>query len=68
MKLIDAFMGFLVVVGGLQFVYCVLVGNYVGFWHFSYSTYYPSYVRVSTGLLGGGRITKTEEVPCHGSR
>ena len=29
-KLIDAFMAFLVVVGGLQFVYCVLVGNYVG--------------------------------------
>lgn len=28
-KLIDVFMGFLVVVGGLQFLYCVLVGNYV---------------------------------------
>jgi hypothetical protein len=28
-KLIDVFMAFLVVVGGLQFVYCVLVGNYV---------------------------------------
>lgn len=28
-KLIDAFMAFLVVVGGLQFVYCVLAGNYV---------------------------------------
>ncbi|CAF9937274.1 MAG: oligosaccharyltransferase complex subunit epsilon [Alectoria fallacina] len=27
-KLVDAFMAFLVVVGGLQFVYCVLVGNY----------------------------------------
>ncbi|KAL6715751.1 oligosaccharyltransferase complex subunit epsilon [Lecanora helva] len=27
-KLIDVFMAFLVVVGGLQFVYCVLVGNY----------------------------------------
>ncbi|KAL8907157.1 MAG: hypothetical protein Q9207_001579 [Kuettlingeria erythrocarpa] len=27
-KLIDVFMGFLVVVGGLQFLYCVLVGNY----------------------------------------
>ena len=25
-------MGFLVVVGGLQFVYCVVVGNYVCFW------------------------------------
>lgn len=31
-KLIDAFMGFLVVVGVLQFVYCVLVGNYVCIW------------------------------------
>ena len=28
-KLIDAFMAFLVVVGALQFVYCVLAGNYV---------------------------------------
>src|SRR3954470_4621232 len=27
-KLIDAFMGFLVVVGVLQFIYCVIVGNY----------------------------------------
>ncbi|KAL2041360.1 hypothetical protein N7G274_005742 [Stereocaulon virgatum] len=27
-KLIDVFMAFLVVVGGLQFIYCVLVGNY----------------------------------------
>lgn len=28
-KLLDAFMAFLVVVGVLQFVYCVLAGNYV---------------------------------------
>lgn len=28
-KLIDAFMGFLVVVAALQFAYCLLVGNYV---------------------------------------
>lgn len=28
-KLIDAFMAFLVLVGGLQFVYCVVAGNYV---------------------------------------
>lgn len=28
-KLIDTFMAFLVLVGVLQFVYCVLVGNYV---------------------------------------
>ena len=28
-KLIDVFMAFLVVMGGLQFVYCVLAGNYV---------------------------------------
>lgn len=34
MKLIDAFMGFLILVGGLQFVYCVLVGNYVSFFSF----------------------------------
>lgn len=33
-KLIDAFMAFLVVVGGLQFVYCVVVGNYVSFFSF----------------------------------
>lgn len=28
-KLIDAFMAFLVVVGGIQFLYCILAGNYV---------------------------------------
>ncbi len=28
-KLIDVFMAFLVLVGGLQFVYCLVVGNYV---------------------------------------
>lgn len=28
-KLVDAFMAFLVVVGALQFAYCVLGGNYV---------------------------------------
>ncbi|EFX05315.1 oligosaccharyl transferase subunit [Grosmannia clavigera kw1407] len=27
-KMLDAFLAFLVVVGGLQFVYCVLAGNY----------------------------------------
>lgn len=31
-KLIDVFMAFLVVVGVLQFVYCVIVGNYVCAW------------------------------------
>ena len=28
-KLIDVFMAFLVIVGGIQFVYCVVAGNYV---------------------------------------
>ena len=28
-KLIDVFLAFLVLVGGLQFLYCVLAGNYV---------------------------------------
>ena len=28
-KLVDVFMAFLVFVGGVQFVYCVLAGNYV---------------------------------------
>jgi hypothetical protein len=28
-KLIDVFMAFLVVVGALQFLYCILAGNYV---------------------------------------
>jgi oligosaccharyltransferase complex subunit epsilon len=35
-KLIDVFMAFLVVVGVLQFVYCVLVGNYVRLLHSHY--------------------------------
>ncbi|EAU35632.1 conserved hypothetical protein [Aspergillus terreus NIH2624] len=29
--LLDAFMAFLVLVGGIQFVYCVLAGNFVRF-------------------------------------
>jgi oligosaccharyltransferase complex subunit epsilon len=33
-KLIDVFMAFLVVVGGVQFVYCVLAGNYVSLLEF----------------------------------
>jgi oligosaccharyltransferase complex subunit epsilon len=32
-KLVDAFMAFLVVVGVLQFVYCVIGGNYVRLSH-----------------------------------
>lgn len=28
--LLDAFMAYLVLVGGIQFVYCVIAGNYVG--------------------------------------
>lgn len=28
-KLLDAFMAFLVAVGALQFLYCILAGNYV---------------------------------------
>jgi oligosaccharyltransferase complex subunit epsilon len=32
-KLIDVFMAFLVVVGVLQFVYCVIAGNYVSELH-----------------------------------
>jgi oligosaccharyltransferase complex subunit epsilon len=35
-KLLDAFMAFLVAVGALQFVYCVLAGNYVRFSSFEY--------------------------------
>jgi len=32
-KLLDAFMAFLVAVGALQFLYCVLAGNYVRHHH-----------------------------------
>lgn len=38
--LLDAFMAFLVLVGGLQFLYCVLAGNYVRQLHICIS---PSY-------------------------
>jgi oligosaccharyltransferase complex subunit epsilon len=34
-KLVDAFMAFLVAVGVLQFVYCVVAGNYVRFSFYS---------------------------------
>ena len=61
-KLIDAFMGFLVLVGGLQFLYCVLVGNYVSFfifliwWNLGFSwaeLQGPSRIR-----MGGERASK----------
>ena len=35
-KLIDVFMAFLVVVGGVQFLYCVLAGNYVSLLQLSF--------------------------------
>ena len=49
-KLIDVFMAFLVVVGVVQFVYCVLAGNYVCLGDFSllYFYRYSSWV----GFLG----------------
>ena len=50
-KQIDAFMAFLVVVGGLQFVYCVLAGNYVCL-HFG------------KALLGFGGFRKSEADFC----
>lgn len=34
-KLIDVFMGFLILVGALQFVYCIIGGNYVCFYSLS---------------------------------
>lgn len=54
-KLVDVFMAFLVVVGGLQFVYCVLVGNYVGslFCLLSLSLFFIPFLR--DGILVGGR-------------
>lgn len=36
-KLLDTFMAFLVLVGALQFVYCVLVGNYVSLFFLFFS-------------------------------
>lgn len=50
-KLIDVFMAFLVAVGGLQFVYCVLVGNYVGFFLLSLFSFF--FLR--DGILVEGR-------------
>lgn len=44
-KLIDVFLAFLIVVGVLQFVYCVIAGNYVCFFNFhqkeSGADFYP---------------------------
>jgi oligosaccharyltransferase complex subunit epsilon len=39
-KLLDAFLAFLVAVGGLQFAYCVLAGNYVRLLTLIYSALY----------------------------
>lgn len=42
-------MAFLVAVGGLQFAYCVLVGNYVGF---PFPRFVCVYIRIYIPLLG----------------
>ena len=58
-KLLDLFMAFLVVVGGLQFVYCVVAGNYVGF-SFSFFLSLSLFIPYAPwdggfgGLFGGG--------------
>jgi oligosaccharyltransferase complex subunit epsilon len=65
-KLVDAFMAFLVAVGVLQFVYCVVAGNYVRFSFFFLLCSFGILVavlvlimgvavqRVLVGLLGDG--------------
>lgn len=54
-KLTDAFMAFLVVVGAVQFLYCLVVGNYVSiffFWGFFWLALGLE------GVVGGERIGK----------
>lgn len=51
-KLLDAFMAFLVVVGGLQFLYCVLAGNYV---RFSFFLSLRLRLHFTVALHGGNR-------------
>ena len=55
-KLIDVFMAFLVVVGGLQFVYCVLVGNYVGLLFFIF--FFVYIITPSSELSAWPRLTQ----------
>lgn len=55
-KLLDTFMAFLVLVGVLQFAYCVLVGNYVSFL-FSFSLFLSL---EDWGEGGGGRRGRCE--------
>jgi len=55
-KLIDAFMAFLVVVGGLQFLYCVVAGNYVSF--------HSAHCDVPVRAKSGGWKADCGIVPC----
>lgn len=48
MKLVDAFLAFLVLVGVLQFGYCVLGGNYVSLFAWFFGFWFGG------GVLGGG--------------
>lgn len=48
-KLIDVFLLFLIAVGGLQFVYCVLAGNYVRFFVALDRDRYGTYVLTPEG-------------------
>lgn len=52
-KLLDVFMGFLLVVGVLQFVYCVIAGNYVR--PFTHLLSDPPFIVIKRLRLGVGR-------------
>lgn len=64
-KLIDVFMAFLMVVGVLQFVYCVIVGNYVSSMcirgeESKYAHVMTAFQRLPFWLLGDGGTVRTD--------
>ena len=50
-KLLDAFLAFLAAVGALQFVYCILAGNYVRTTHKNWLEYRERGYNVALGRL-----------------
>lgn len=60
-KLLDAFMAFLVAVGVLQFAYCVVGGNYVRFFVLFVAPGFSVVVRRGGSLARGGGWGRGEE-------
>lgn len=68
-KLVDSFLGFLIVVGLLQFVYCVIVGNFVSTKlytkHSQFTIHHPKHTHPIPKPLRNSTSIRTPPLPPH---